>query len=79
MNKLRCILFGTIVAISSSTLAFAGDMQTPARTDPPPPPPAPENQVSTEGLAQPIWADEIQIMLQDLATKMFSEVLLTLY
>jgi hypothetical protein len=74
MKQLRCILFGTILALSSSTLALGGDMQGPGRNDPPPPPPAATTESTTD--STPASVEEVQLTLQDLA-EVLSEILLT--
>lgn len=81
MNRLRCLLFAAIVAISNSTLAFGGDMQFPGHNGPPPPPPVPATSTEStkDGVTAPTQADEIQIELQDLATALLSQILLTIY
>ena len=78
MNRFRCILFATLVALSSSTLASGGIMQTPGKTDPPPPPSelASTTESTTDG--RTLSTDEIQIVLQD-ATTMLLKILLTIY
>ena len=77
MNRFRSILFAAIVAFSSSTLAFGGEMQGPGRSDPPPPPPA--TATTEEEITSQSTVEGIQIVLQDLATGIFSQVLLTIY
>ena len=78
MNRLRCLLFATLVLISSSTLALAGIMQTPGKTDTPSPPPASvvTTESTTDGRIPP--TDGIQIVLQD-ASEMLLKILLTFY
>jgi len=81
MNRLRCLLFAAIVVLSSSTLAFGGNIQFPGCSEPPPPPPASASTTksTTDGITQPTSADEIHIAWQDLATTMLREILLTIY
>jgi len=79
MNKLRSILFGVIVAISSSTLASGGEIQFPGRTDPPPPPSTALPEPTKDGTRTLTQADEIQIALQNLVTAVLNQTLLTIY
>ncbi|HEY6804562.1 MAG TPA: hypothetical protein VI306_13390 [Pyrinomonadaceae bacterium] len=39
MRKLRNLVCATLLTVVFTASAFAGDMQTPGKTDPPPPPP----------------------------------------
>lgn len=56
-------------------------MQFPGHNGPPPPPPVPANSTEStkDGVTAPTQADEIQIELQDLATALLSQILLTIY
>ena len=80
MKRLRCFLLATIVVISTSMLAMAGEMQAPGKSDPAPTPtPATLTTTSTsDGLKQPTSTEEIQIVWQD-ATTLFVEILLTIF
>jgi hypothetical protein len=80
MNRLRCLLFATMVVISSSTLAFGGEMQAPGKSEPSPPPPASGSATysTTDGMTAPSTA-AIEIGWQDLVTTMLRELLLTIY
>jgi hypothetical protein len=81
MNTLRCFLLGTIVLISSSTLALGGIMQTPGHSDPPPPPPdSATSTASTEdGLTVSTTTDENQLAWQEITTVLLRDILLTMY
>ena len=81
MNTLRCFLLGTVVLISSSTLALGGIMQTPGHSDPPPPPPdSATTTASTEdGLTVSTTTGEIQLEWQELTTVLLRDILLTMY
>ena len=80
MNRLRCFLFATIVVISSSMLAFGGDIQGPGKSDPAPTPTptALTTKSTSDGLTQPTSTEEIQIVWQD-ATTMLVQILLTIF
>ena len=80
MNRLRCFLFAATVVISSATLALGGEIQGPAKSDPPPPPtPTALTTVSTSnGLTQPTSTEEVQFAWQDAST-LFVEILLTIF
>jgi hypothetical protein len=77
MNKLRSIIFGTTILISTSTSALAGEMQAPTRTEPPPPPPS--TTETQNAMTSPTSTEETEIVLQDLATTVLREVLLTIF
>ena len=80
MNRLRCLLFATIVVISSSMLASGGEMQAPGKSDPAPTPtPNALTTASTsDGLTQPTSTQEIQIVWPDATTRLV-EILLTIF
>lgn len=71
MNRIRSIFVVAILAFSSSTFALGGEIQDPGRNDPPPPPPPQTSAIagSEDGMA----------LLQDLATEVFSQVMLTIF
>ena len=79
MNKLRCFLFATLLVISSSILAFGGEIQGPGKSDPAPTPtPTALTTTSTsDGLTQPTSTEEIQIVWQD--ARMLVEILLAIF
>ena len=76
MNRFRCLLFAATLVISSATFAVGGEIQGPAKSDPPPPPTP--TALTSDGLTQPASSEEIQIVWQD-ATTMFVEILLTVF
>jgi len=79
MNRLRCLLFATIVVISSSALALGGEIQGPGKSAPAPTPtPTALTTASTDGLTQPTTTQEIQIVWPD-ATTLLVELLLTIF
>ena len=78
MNRLRCLLFATIVVISSSMLALGGDIQGPGKSAPTPTPNALTTTSTTDGLTQPTTTEEIQIVWPD-ATTLLVELLLTIF
>ena len=81
MNRLRCFLFATIVAISCATFTLGGIIQTPGKSDPPPPPPVPASatDTTTDGMTVPTSTEAIQIASQNLATAMLMELVLTIF
>ena len=80
MNRLRCLLFAAIVAISSSVVASAGEMQMPGKSDPAPSPtPTALTTVSTsDGVTQPTSTEEVQTVWQDASTVLV-EILLSIF
>jgi hypothetical protein len=80
MNRLRCFLFATIVAISSATFALGGEIQTPGKSDPTPTPTptALPTTPTNDGLTQATSTGEIQIVWQD-ATTILVQILLTIF
>lgn len=79
MNRLRCFLFAAIVVISSSILAFGGEIQAPAKSDPIPTPTPNALITSTiDGVTQPTSTEELQVVWPD-ATTMLVEILLTIF
>lgn len=80
MNRLQCLFFAAIVAISSSMLALGGNIQAPGKSDPvPTPTPSPLTTASiSHDLTQPASTEEVQIVWQD-ATTMLVEILLTIF
>ena len=81
MNTLRCFLLGTVVLISSSTLALGGIMQTPGHSDPPPPPPdsATTTASTKDGLTVSTTTNEFQLEWQVITTVLLRDILLTMY
>ena len=79
MNRIRCLLLGAMVVISSSTLALGGEMQGPGKSEPTPTPSASSStQSATDDMTTSIPTEEIQIVLQE-ATTMLLKILLTIY
>jgi hypothetical protein len=52
MKTLRCFIATFVLAISISTGAMAGEIQTPGLFDPPPPPPPPPEAMADTGAVQ---------------------------
>ena len=79
MNRLRCMLFATIVVISSSMLALGGDIQGPGKSAATPTPtPTALTTTSSDDLTQPTSTEESQIVWQD-ATTILVQLLLTIF
>jgi hypothetical protein len=80
MNKLRCFLFVATLVISAASVASAGDIQMPGKSDPAPTPtPNALTTTSTsDGLTEPASTKDVQIVWQD-ATTLLVEILLTIF
>jgi len=72
-------MFATLLALTSSMLVLGGEIQDPGKSNPPPPPPTSATTTSAAGETAPTSVDENQSLLQDLATIVLSEVLLTIF
>jgi hypothetical protein len=81
MNTIRCLFLGAIIVISSATFAVGGDIQGPGKSDPTltRTPTALTAASRSDNLIQPTSTEEIQIGLQDDATTMLVEILLTIF
>ncbi len=78
MNNIRCLCLGVMIVISSSMLAFGGEMQAPGKSDPAPAPTPAVSASTTDGTTQPTSAEEIQLVWQDAST-MLVKILLTIF
>jgi hypothetical protein len=80
MKTFRCLLFAAMLLISSSALSLGGEIQFPGKSDPAPTPTPTALTTSTgDGVTQSASAEEIQIVWQDIAITMLTQVLLTIY
>jgi len=80
MKTCRSILLGAILAFSTSTAVLGGDMQGPGQSNPSPPPPTSAIALPGGDNTEATNAnDDTQILLQDIAAIVLSEVLLTVY
>jgi hypothetical protein len=78
MNRLRCVLFATVV-ISSSTLALGGEIQFPGKSNPAPTPtPSALTTTTSHDLTQSTSTEEFHITWQD-DTMMLLQLLLTIF
>lgn len=78
MNRLRCVLFAALVLISSTTLASAGVIQGPAKSEPTPTPTPTALTTSSTSGSQPASTEGVQLVWQD-ATTLLVEILLAIF
>ncbi len=74
MKNLRCLLTALVLALSISTVAIAGDIQTPGLNNPPPAPPAEANvvgEILTPGGVASDYASTGETLLLELLAMIF--------